>query len=163
VVDPELFKVADEILERRSFPADRLVLEITEDSLTGNEETVAAQFVQLRKRGIRIAIDKFGVGHLGINGLKRFPADQLKLDRSLVVPVSSNETDRRIASAVIELAHAVDLEIVADGVEDADIMRTLVAMGCEIGEGFHFSRPIPAADFTSAWVAKFARSRAISA
>jgi len=163
VVDPELFQVVDEILERRSFPADRLILEITEESLTGNEDTVAAQFLQLRKRGVRIAIDRFGVGHLGVAGLKKIPADQLKLDRSLVVPVSANETDRRIASAVIQLAHAVDLEIVAEGVEDADIMRTLVAMGCEIGEGFHFSRPIPAADFASTWVAKFTRSPAISA
>jgi len=163
VTDPELFKVVDESLERQSFPADRLILEITEDSLAGNEETVIAQLVQLRKRGIRIAIDRYGAGHLGVGALKKLPADQLKLDRTLVVPVSANETDRRIASAVIELAHAVDLEVVAEGVEDADIMQTLVAMGCEVGEGFHFSRPIPAADFASTWVAKFSRSPAISA
>ena len=70
---------------------------------------------------------------------------------------------RDVLAAVIQLAHAVDLEVIAEGIEDADIMQTLLAIGCESGEGFHFSRPIPADDFESEWISRFSAGRIASA
>ena len=79
------------------------------------------------------------------------------------MPIPSNETDRRVVGALIQLAHAVDIEVVAEGIEDDDIMQTLLAIGCEAGEGFHFSRPVPAEQFAQEWIEKFERKRGVSA
>jgi len=91
------------------------------------------------------------------------PLDQIKVDKSLVTPIPSNETDRRVVGALIQLAHAVDVEVVAEGIEDDDIMQALLAIGCESGEGYHFSRPIPAETFAREWVAQFERARSVPA
>ena len=163
VTDPELVGVVADMLEKWSFPADRLTLEVTEASLQTNIEAAIVQFGKLRKRGIRIAIDDFGTGRVGIADLKRLPVDQLKIDRSFVTPIPSNEKDRRLVGAMIQLAKALDLEVVAEGIEDSDIMQTLLAIGCEKGEGFHFSKPVPESDFTRQWIDKFSRSPAASA
>jgi diguanylate cyclase (GGDEF)-like protein len=160
VIDSELFDVIDTALEETGFPANRLVLEVTEEILAGNLDFIQVQFNKLRARGIRIAVDDFGTGHMSLSSLKELPVDQLKIDKSFVVPSPSNETDRRIVAALVQLAHAVDLEVVAEGIEDADIMQTLISIGCETGEGFHFSRPIPAENFESEWIARFDRARA---
>ena len=163
VTDPELASVVADMLEKWSFRADRLTLEVTEESLQGNTEAAIVQFGKLRNRGIRIAIDDFGTGQVGIADLKRLPVDQLKIDKSFVVSIPSNEKDRRLVGAMIQLANALDLEVVAEGIENSDIMQTLLAIGCEKGEGFHFSRPVPGSDFTSQWIDKFSRSPAVSA
>ena len=161
--DPELFSLVEAVLEAHQFPPEKLILEMSERIIIGNEEAIGVQCGRLRKLGIRIAIDDFGTGYFSLTALKNLPIDQLKIDQSLVVPIPSNETDRRIVGAVIQLAHAVDLEVIAEGIEDADIMQTLLAIGCEIGEGFHFSRPIPADEFESEWVSKFSNGRVESA
>jgi diguanylate cyclase (GGDEF)-like protein len=163
VTDPELANVIADMLEKWSFPADRLTLEVSEESLQNNLDAAIVQFGKLRNRGIRIAIDDFGTGHLGIADLKRLPVDQLKIDRSFIMQIAANEKDRRIVGAMIQLAHALDLEVVAEGIEGADIMQTLLAIGCEKGEGFHFSRPVPESDFATQWIKKFSRSSAVSA
>ena len=160
VADPELFDVIDSALDETGFPADHLVLEVNEDILAHNEDLIHAQFSKLRSRGIRIAIDDFGTGHTSLVSLKDLPVDQLKIDKSFVVPCPSNETDRRIVAALVQLAHAVDLEVIAEGIEDADILQTLLSIGCETGEGFHFSHPIPAVEFEEEWIARFDRARA---
>lgn len=157
--DTELFSLVEGALEAHHFPPERLILEMSESFFTGNEEAIGVQCARLRKLGVRIAIDDFGTGYFSIAALKSLPVDQLKIDKSLVVPIPSNEKDRRVVGAVIQLAHAVDMEVVAEGIEDADIMQALLAIGCEIGEGFHFSRPIPADEFESEWISKFSNSR----
>lgn len=158
-IDPELCALVESILEARGFPAERLIFEISESALVGNEENIAVQLAGLRKLGIRIAIDDFGTDYFSLMALKRLPVDQIKIHHSLVVPIPSNETDRRIVAAVIQLAHAVNLEVIAEGIEDADIMQTLLAIGCESGEGYHFSRPSPADEFESDWISRFSNSR----
>ena len=92
-------------------------------------------------------------------GLKGLPIDQVKIDQSLIVPCPSNETDRRIVAALVQLGHALSYEVIAEGIEDADIMQTLISIGCESGSGFYFTRPIPAAEFTQDWVGRFERAR----
>jgi EAL domain-containing protein (putative c-di-GMP-specific phosphodiesterase class I) len=163
VTDPELVNVVVDMLEKWNYPADRLTLEVSEESLGTNTDAAIVQFGKLRNRGVRIAIDDFGTGQLGIADLKRLPVDQLKIDKSFVVPIPSNELDRRLVGAMIQLANALDLEVVAEGIEDSDIMQALLAIGCEKGEGYHFGRPIPEAEFASRWIEKYSRSPAKSA
>lgn len=163
VRDPELIELVESLLAARDFPPERLVLEVSEDIFVAGEEIVIEQLGKLRQMGLRIAIDDFGGGHLSLAHLKDLPVDQLKIDKSLVVPISSNDRDRRILGALIQLARALDLDVVAEGIEDADIMQTLIAIGCEVGEGFHFSRPIRKANFESDWITKYSRSPAASA
>ncbi len=162
VFDPELQRVIEQGLERWDFPADRLYLEISEQSLEQDEEAAVVALTKLRDRGVRVALDDFGTGHFRLASLKNLPLDQIKIDKTLVVPIPSNETDRRVVGALIQLAHAVDIEVVAEGVEDEDIMQTLLAIGCEAGEGYHFSRPVPACQFEEEWIARFERAHSIS-
>jgi EAL domain-containing protein (putative c-di-GMP-specific phosphodiesterase class I) len=159
LADPDLYRVIETALEKWDFPGDQLILEARSEFIIENEESVIVSFSKLRNLGIRIAIDDFGSSGLSVTSLKTLPIDMLKIDKSFVVPMPSNETDRRIVGAIVQLAHAVNLEVIAEGIEDADIMQALLAVGCEAGEGFHFSRPIPAAEFGSAWVEKFSNKR----
>jgi len=159
VFDPELLQVVEQGLERWEFPANRLFLEITEEALAQDEEAAIMVLTRLRDRGIRVALDNFGTGYFRLSSLKSLPLDQIKVDKSLVVPIPSNETDRRVIGALIQLAHAVDIEVVAEGIEDDDIMQTLLAIGCEAGEGYHFSRPVPAEVFAQEWIGRFERTR----
>lgn len=158
VLDSELPGIVDEALEAATFPPERLILEVSEDILGGDEETIHVQFTKLRSRGVRVAIDDFGTGHSSLLALKNLPVDQVKIDHSFVVPSPSNETDRRLVAALVQLGHAFGLEVIAEGIEDADIMQTLLSIGCEIGEGFHFSHPIPADEFGQLWIERFARA-----
>ena len=163
VFDPELLQVVERALERWDFPAEQLFLEISEEVFEQDEEAAVVALTQLRDRGIRIALDDFGTGRFRLSSLKCLPLDQIKVDKSLVIPIPSNETDRRIVGALIQLAHAVDVEVVAEGIEDDDIMQTLLAIGCEAGEGYHFSRPVPAETFAQEWIERFASVRSESA
>jgi diguanylate cyclase (GGDEF)-like protein len=158
-MDAELPALVESSLEKQNFSPERLILEIAESAFVGNEEIIAVQLAKLRKLGVRIAIDDFGTDYFSIPGLKHLPVDQIKIHHSLVVPTPSNETDRRVVAAVIQLAHAVNLDVIAEGIEDADIMQTLLAMGCESGEGFHFSRPVPADEFEAEWISRFSNGR----
>jgi len=163
VFDPELQQLVERALERWEFPAERLFLEISEEVFEQDEEAAIVALTQLRDRGIRIALDDFGTGHICLSSLKSLPLDQIKVDKSLVVPIPSNETDRRVVGALIQLAHAVDVEVVAEGIEDDDIMQTLLAIGCEAGEGYHFSRPVSAETFAQEWIERFESVRSESA
>lgn len=163
VLDTELFAVVENALEESGFPAEQLVLEVSEDVLAEDEQAIHVQFNKLRTRGVRISIDDFGTGHSSLVALKGLPVDQVKIDQSFVVPSPSNETDRRVVAALVQLGHALDFEVVAEGIEDADIMQTLLSIGCETGEGFHFSHPIPAGQFETEWVDRFDRARTESA
>lgn len=156
VFDPELQTIVERCLEQWDFPADRLFLEIAELVFEQDEEAAVVALTQLRDRGVRISLDDFGTGYFRLSSMKNLPLDQIKIDKSLVMPIPSNETDRRLTGALIQLAHAVDIEVVAEGVEDDDIMQTLIAIGCEAGEGYHFSRPVPAEVFMQEWIEKFA-------
>jgi diguanylate cyclase (GGDEF)-like protein len=161
VFDRELLGVVDAALESIDFPAGRLLLEVAEEVLAGDEETICVQFNKLRARGVRIAIDDFGTGHSSLLAMRKLPIDQVKIDPAFVVPCASSPTDRRLVAALAQLGRAFGLDIVAEGVEDADIMETLLSVGCETGEGFHFGRPIPAGQFEEEWVRRFTRTAVV--
>jgi EAL domain-containing protein (putative c-di-GMP-specific phosphodiesterase class I) len=100
---------------------------------------------RLEKIGVSISIDDFGMGYSSLSYLMRLPAREIKIDRSFVMKMESDPASATIVRSTIELAHNLGLEVVAEGVESEPIWQGLKELGCDIGQGYHFSRPIPAA------------------
>jgi diguanylate cyclase (GGDEF)-like protein len=118
-----------------------LVLEVTESAVLRDHEVVAARLGALRARGVRIALDDFGTGYSSLSHLLYLPVDQLKIDRSFV------RADDAIVAAILQLGQRLGLEVVAEGVETQAQAERLLALGCQLVQGYHFGRPQPAADF----------------
>ena len=126
-----------------------LELEVTESMLMHSVDTTLATLFKLKDRGVRLAIDDFGTGYSSLSYLKRFPLDTLKIDRSFVKDLPRDAEDAAIAKAIIAMAHSLKLEVVAEGVESAEQLAFLQQHGCDVVQGFLFSRPVPAAAFGS--------------
>jgi diguanylate cyclase len=118
-------------------------LEITEHALQSDPERAVAVLEALRELGLRLSIDDFGTGYSSLAALRRLPVDELKIDRTFVAELYE-PSDQAIVRAIVDLAHGLGLQVVAEGVEDADAMRQLAGYGCDIAQGFHISRPLPA-------------------
>ena len=129
-------------LERWGVPADRLTLEVTENVYiwAGASDVVADTIRALHSSGILIALDDFGTGYASLTNLKQFPIDRLKIDRSFIRDLD----DPAIVAAVLSLGSNMGMKVVAEGVEDADQVRLLRAMGCDQAQGYFFGRPMPA-------------------
>jgi EAL domain-containing protein (putative c-di-GMP-specific phosphodiesterase class I) len=122
------------------------VLEITEGTLLEDVEGVSARLADLRATGVRIAIDDFGTGFSSLGYLQRFPADELKVAREFVDDVVRDPRRARLVEAIVALAHALGMQTVAEGIEEPQQRRLLADLGCVLGQGYLFSRPVPAAD-----------------
>ena len=152
--DPYLIETVGDALGVWGLDPERLILEITETALMRDPRASAARLQALHELGVRLAIDDFGTGLASLAYLRDLPADELKIDRSFIAPILGSERDRRIVASVIQLAHAVNMQVVAEGIEAGEAARILADMGCEIGQGFHFDRPVPADRFATEWVSK---------
>lgn len=124
-----------------------LEIEITESMLMGDEERLISIMQDLKKIGPKLSIDDFGTGYSSLSYLKRFPIDELKIDRAFIIDVPSNKEDKAIVKAIIALAESLDLSIVAEGVETLEQLNYLHQKGCHIIQGFYFSKPLPADEF----------------
>ena len=141
--DPGLVDLVERVLtETRTEPA-ALCLEITESVAVDDAESAMATLRRLKELGVRLSIDEFGTGNSSLGSLKRFPLDMLKIDRSFVIGIDSDAEDVAIVTAIINLAHSLGLETIADGVERKDQLDALRELGCETGQGFYFARPRP--------------------
>ena len=122
----------------------QLCLEITESLLMRDPEATAVTLQELKSSGMRLAIDDFGTGYSSLAYLKWFPVDTVKVDRSFIAGIDSDPADRAIVGAVIELAHALGITVVAEGVETRGQLTRLRSLGCDQAQGFLFARPHPA-------------------
>jgi diguanylate cyclase (GGDEF)-like protein len=133
----------ERLLVEHDLPAERLVVEVTENSVMADRTRALAVLRQLRDGGVRVSVDDYGTGHASLAYLRELPVDELKLDRSFLVGVPHDIHNAAIVRSTVELAHALDLSIVAEGVEDADCQGWLRQLGCDVGQGFHISHPMP--------------------
>jgi len=139
-------------LDESGLPANRLRLEITESSLMADPRGAREILARLRSIGVRIAIDDFGTGYSSLEYLRNLPVDALKIDRSFVRDMASDDGARAIVRATIDLADDLGLRVVAEGVEDAATWEMLAALGCDVAQGYYFGAPLAASDLTQ-WAA----------
>ena len=131
-------------LKESGLPPSALCLEITESAIMEDPEAAHRILQGLRALGVRLAIDDFGVGYSSLSHLKYLlPVDLIKIDKSFVDGLLDDGDSRAIITAIVELAHALNVQAVAEGVETEDQAITLRAMGCHTAQGYHFSRPQP--------------------
>ncbi|WCK52645.1 EAL domain-containing protein [Aneurinibacillus sp. Ricciae_BoGa-3] len=144
---PNFIDIVDSVLELTQLNPAYLELEITENSVMGDIEESIQTLHQLRDRGISIAIDDFGTGYSSLNYLKRFPITSLKIDQSFVRDIMTDKGDAAIVRAVINLAHNINLKVVAEGVEEQKILQFLQEHKCDEVQGYYFSKPLPVEQF----------------
>jgi EAL domain-containing protein (putative c-di-GMP-specific phosphodiesterase class I) len=147
--DPGIVDTIAEILARTGLPPGHLTLEITESALMRDAATALVVLRELKELGVVLAIDDFGTGYSSLSYLQRFPLDIIKVDRMFVQELELGNGGREIVSAVISLAHAMDLEVVAEGVETEAQLGELRDLDCDFAQGFLFSRPLPASALTA--------------
>jgi len=135
------------VLDKYGVKRDRLGIEITETAAMDDPENAAQQLQGLSKLGVNIAIDDFGTGYSSLSYLKRLPIDTLKLDRSFVKAIESDQHDAAISSATISVAHNLELRVVAEGVETAGQFAFLSERTCDVYQGYHFCKPLPVHEF----------------
>jgi len=138
---PDLVK---KVLIETGMPAKKLELEITEEAASGKPEQVVKAMYALKAIGVSLAIDDFGTGYSSLSYLKRFPIDVLKIDRAFVSQMENSSQDKAIVDMVITMAHELNFEVVAEGVETEAQWQLLREMKCDLLQGFLFSRPLPA-------------------
>ncbi|MGL5829552.1 MAG: putative bifunctional diguanylate cyclase/phosphodiesterase, partial [Angustibacter sp.] len=139
-----LLGIVEEVLTLNRWPAELLVLEITESAVTDNP-TVARSVVEaLRERGVQVSIDDFGAGYTSLSQLRGLPVHQLKIDREFVKALTESPDDVAVVTSIIELGHRLGLSIVAEGVEDAATADRLADLQCDDLQGFYFARPLVA-------------------
>jgi diguanylate cyclase (GGDEF)-like protein len=149
--DPQFPELASELLSRWGVLPGRLKLEITESAVMADAERAIDVLGRLRAMGVQLAIDDFGTGYSSLSYLKRLPVDELKIDRSFVRQMSSDQRDVAIVRSTIGLAHDLGLTVVAEGVEDLATWDMLARLSCDVVQGYYLARPLPAAA-VAAWL-----------
>lgn len=143
--DPELPRHVGRALERSGLAPHRLVLEISERAVLHDAQRATPALEQLHALGVQIAVDDFGTGYTSLSYFRFLPISIIKIDRSLVLHISSDPSGRRLVAAIMRLAAGLDLQTIAEGIEDDATLDDLREMGCHLGQGFRLSRPLPAA------------------
>lgn len=131
-------------LARAAVRPELLTLEITEGAVLTDPVRARGVLMRLAAIGVRVAIDDFGVGYSSLGLLKKLPIHILKIDKSFVLGMATDDDDAAIVRSTIELAHNLGLHVIAEGVESAEVWRLLAALGCDAVQGYHFARPVPA-------------------
>jgi diguanylate cyclase (GGDEF)-like protein len=152
LIDPTFPSRIAALLEEYDVPASLLTLETTEDGMVGEPDRPMATLRRLRDLGVRLAVDDFGTGYSSLSYLRRLPVHEVKVDRSFVQGMATDPGDLAIVRAVVDLARHFGLTVVAEGVESERTVLLLEGLGCDVGQGFLFSRPLPFERF-EAWLA----------
>ena len=151
------------VLAATGFSPALLELEVTEDVLLADDARALDLFGRIRGLGVRIAFDDFGTGYASLTYLKKFRLDKLKIDRTFVRGLLDDPDDAAIVGFTVNLGKLLGLAITAEGIEDAATAAMLARMGCEEGQGYHFSPPLPAAEFAQKFLSAAGAGKAASA
>jgi diguanylate cyclase (GGDEF)-like protein len=143
LVDDEFPDEVAALLQRFRLPASALVLEVTESILMEDRERAVRVLSRLREAGVGVSIDDYGTGYSSLAYLATLPVTELKLDRVFVAGMTGSSRAASIVTSTLQLAHALDLVLVAEGAEDQETVDALGALGCDLVQGYHFSRPLP--------------------
>jgi PAS domain S-box-containing protein len=143
LTDLSLPRHIDSAAEQAKFPLQRLILEITESALVGNTEHAARIANELKEQGSRLALDDFGTGYSSLRHLQLLPFDEIKIDASFVRSMTHTRDSRKIAAAIVGLGNSLSLTTVAEGIETQTIADMLLWLGCDIGQGWLYGRPVP--------------------
>ena len=150
LLNPGLAGEVTAALEAHGVPAERLILEITESSVMGDAERTLPVLERLAGAGIMLSLDDFGTGYSSLSYLQRLPVSEVKIDRSFVLGLTGgDETSTVLVRSIISLGASLRLRIVAEGVEDAGTLEQLRELGCDVIQGWHTGRPVPAAELTA--------------
>ncbi|MCW2778532.1 MAG: Signaling protein ykoW [Frankiales bacterium] len=149
--DPGFLATVDAALADAGLPGSGLTIELTESVLVEHDEQMQELLAALKRRGVRLAIDDFGTGYSSLSYLHRFPVDVLKVDRSFVSGVAAGSDEEELTRTIVRLGQSLGLVVVAEGIEEAEQLQSLQVMGCDLGQGFLFSRPVPAGELEAAF------------
>ena len=145
--DPAIVTMVAAAIARAGIDPATLTLELTESAIISNADAAMDTIAKLRSLGVKLSIDDYGTGQSTLTYLKRFPAHELKIDKSFVQNVVRNASDRLLIRSTVELAHAMGMTVVAEGVEDEECLQALRSIGCDTIQGWHTGKPMPAAGF----------------
>lgn len=137
----------ERVLQETGFPADKLLLEITESLLIDEDSRTRDVLDEFREMGIRLAVDDFGTGYSALSYLREFPVTTLKIDRSFIQDIVSSHSDKSLVEAIITMAHGLGLLTIAEGVETAEQGTLLTELKCDMVQGFYYCEPVPAEQF----------------
>jgi len=151
--EPHLAETVASLLREHDVPARRLKLELTESAIMVDPAGALVVLGELHQMGVRLSIDDFGTGYSSLAYLKHLPVDEIKIDRSFVQDMALSGKDLAIVRSTVELARNLGLQVVAEGIEDGETWERLVALGCDLAQGYHISRPLPA-DALEVWLAE---------
>ena len=146
LADPDFIKQVEEAINDNNLAPHSLKLEITESAVVHNVETASEILKAIRALGVTISIDDFGTGYSSLSMLHQFPISTLKIDSSFVRRIGGDDDNTEIIRTIMALAKNLAMDVTAEGVETLDQVTKLRSLGCEMGQGYFFSRPVPAAD-----------------
>jgi EAL domain-containing protein (putative c-di-GMP-specific phosphodiesterase class I) len=152
ILDAELPADVLRLLTDLGLPASALTFEITETAIMSDPVRTVAVLGRLRSMGVRLAIDDFGTGYSSFSHLRRLPVDEIKIDKSFVQHLATDESDLVIVRSIVDLGHNLGLRVVAEGVEDDAAWQHLAALGCDVVQGYILTRPLAPAQLET-WLA----------
>lgn len=154
--DPSIIGVVANLLQRSGLRSGELHLELTESTLIEDRDQVSSILTQLASLGVKVALDDFGTGYAGLDCLKSLPVSCLKIDQVFVREMLTSQRSHEIVSTAIALARSLGMTTIGEGIEEESVASTLEQLGCDIGQGYHFARPL-ALSSVAAWVTEARR------
>ncbi|GAB5347726.1 putative bifunctional diguanylate cyclase/phosphodiesterase [Alteriqipengyuania sp. 357] len=142
--DPWLVERTLQTVQRAGFPTRRLEVEITETALVAEMDTARAVIANFKNQGIQVSLDDFGTGYSSLRHLSELQFDKLKIDRSFIADIETNQDSQTIVRAVTSMAHHLGLKVIVEGIEDAASAKSVREYGCDVGQGFLYGKPLPA-------------------
>jgi diguanylate cyclase (GGDEF)-like protein/PAS domain S-box-containing protein len=147
LTDSDFVQTVSEALRDFPLPPDSLTLELTEGVLLRNDSAIATTMTSLRELGVRLAIDDFGTGYSALGYLRDFPVTAVKIDRSFTSQLPGTAQQSALVEAIVRIADSLNLTVIAEGIESAEQAQALLTLGCPLGQGYLYSRPVPAVEF----------------